>query len=68
MEEDRTIFADGRKMKTEKIRCGVCDNHCEMEAETEDGDVLDVTGNKCMKGFIYAQQEVFRMEEEQRGR
>lgn len=53
-------------MKIEKIRCEVCGNHCEMEAELEYGEVQDVSGNGCMKGFIFAQQEVRKMEEDQR--
>lgn len=50
-------------MKIKKIKCEVCDNHCEIEAEIEDGDVTDVSGNGCMKGFIFAQQEARRIEE-----
>lgn len=53
----------GRRMKTEKtemikVRCEVCDNHCEIEAEVQDGEVLDISGNGCMKGFIFAQQNI----------
>ena len=44
----------GRKIKTEKILCEVCDNHCELEVEVEDEEVQDVSGNGCMKGFIFA--------------
>lgn len=55
----------GRKMQNKKIRCEICDNHCELEAEIDDGEVLDVSGNGCMKGFIFAQQEIRRLEEEQ---
>lgn len=47
-----------------KFKCEVCENHCELEAEIEEGEVLDVSGNGCMKGFIYAQQETLRMEEQ----
>lgn len=47
----------GRKMKIKTLTCAVCENHCLIEAEIEDGEVLDVSGNGCMKGFIYAQQE-----------
>ena len=57
------MHMDGRKMKTRIIRCEVCENHCEIEAEIEDGEVLDVSGNGCMKGFIYAQQEVNKQTE-----
>lgn len=51
-------------MRIEKIWCEICDNHCEIEAEIEDGEVLDVSGNGCMKGFIFAQQEICRLEDE----
>lgn len=57
------MHMDGRKMKIKKFKCGICDNHCEIEAEIEDGEVLDVSGNGCMKGFIYAQQKVGEIEE-----
>lgn len=46
----------GQKMKIRTLTCEVCQNHCTIEAEIEDGEVLDVSGNGCMKGFIYAQQ------------
>lgn len=52
----------GQRMRIKKIRCEVCDNHCEIEAEVEDGQVQDVTGNGCMKGFIFAQQEIRKAE------
>lgn len=45
-------------MEYVKLTCGVCENHCELEAEVEDGEVMDVTGNRCLKGFSYAQQAV----------
>ena len=57
------MLTDGRRMKIEKIRCEVCDTHCEREAKTEDGEVTDVSGNGCMKGYIFAQQEIRRIEE-----
>ena len=50
-------------MKIEKIRCEICGNHCELEAEIEEEDVLDVVGNECMKGLIFAQQEARRQNE-----
>lgn len=53
----------GQRMKTEKIMCEVCGNGCEMEVEIEDGEVQDVSGNGCMKGFIFAQQKFREMEE-----
>ena len=50
-------------MKTSKLICQVCENHCELQVELEDGEVFDVSGNRCMKGFIYAQQEAGNLEE-----
>ena len=29
-----------------------------MTVETEDGEVLDVDGNGCMRGYAYAQRKV----------
>ncbi len=45
-------------MEKKTINCEVCENHCRMEAEVEDGEVVDVAGNGCMKGYIYAQTAV----------
>ena len=45
-------------MEKRKIACEVCRNQCEMEVEMEDGEVAEVTGNGCMKGYIYAQNAV----------
>ncbi len=45
-------------MEKRKIVCEVCRNQCEMEAEIEDGEVVEVTGNGCMKGYIFAQNAV----------
>ena len=53
---------DGQKMKIRTLTCAVCPNHCKIEAQIEDGEVLDVSGNGCMKGFIYAQQEADSLE------
>lgn len=51
-------------MKTRILTCAVCENHCRIEAQIEDGEVLDVSGNRCMKGFIFAQQEAENLENE----
>ena len=45
-------------MEKKTINCEVCENHFRMEAEVEDGEVVDVAGNGCMKGYIYAQTAV----------
>ena len=68
---DRSIvWAEKRKnnfdMEQVKLTCQVCENHCALEAEVEDGEVMDVMGNRCLKGFSYAQRAVTElMEEEQ---
>ena len=37
--------------------------NCEMEVEVDDREVIDVTGNGCMKGYIFAQTAVSEMPE-----
>lgn len=51
-------------MENFRIKCGVCENQCELEAEVEEDEVLDVTGNRCLKGFSYAQRAVYEQLEE----
>lgn len=55
------MHMDGQK-KIRELTCPVCDNHCRLEAELIDGEVMDVTGNRCMKGMIYAQRAAEEME------
>ena len=50
-------------MEKKKINCEVCRNNCEMEVEVDDKEVIDVTGNGCMKGYIFAQTAVSEMSE-----
>lgn len=50
-------------MEMIKMTCSICPNKCQIEAEVEDGEVMDVTGNGCMKGFASAQRFVNDMEE-----
>lgn len=45
-------------MERRKMTCIVCPNGCELEVSVDDGEVMDVFGNKCMRGYIYAQNEV----------
>lgn len=54
-------------MKEIQIVCQVCPNGCQITAEAEDGEVVDVTGNGCMKGYIYAQREVLKLQETEAG-
>lgn len=49
-------------MEIVKVTCNICPNNCRIEAEVEDGEVLDVTGNGCMRGFASAQRMVNDME------
>lgn len=57
-----------RDMEVVKIQCSVCENQCAMEAEVTDGEVMDVMGNRCLKGFMYAQREVLnRLEAQKKG-
>lgn len=47
-------------MEKLELTCGACQNACQLTIEYEDDEVVDVTGNNCMKGFIYAQSEVIK--------
>lgn len=40
-----------------KLTCIVCPMGCSLEAETEDGKVVSVTGNTCPRGAKYAIDE-----------
>ena len=51
-------MAGGSMMEKEKITCHGCSNECQMEVYIEDGEVMDVTVNRCMKGYAYAQETV----------
>ena len=44
-------------MENVEMTCIVCPRGCAITAEVEDGEVIDVYGNGCMKGMIYAQRE-----------
>lgn len=41
-----------------KTCCHSCRNECEIEVEYEDGEIIEVTGNGCMRGLVRAQSEV----------
>ena len=43
-------------MKRE-LTCIVCPIGCSLTAETEDGKVLNVSGNTCPRGKVYAENE-----------
>lgn len=48
-------------MEKLKTACHACRNNCEIEVEYEDGEVIEVTGNGCMRGMIHAQSEVTKI-------
>lgn len=45
-------------MEMRKITCIICPNGCALQVKVEDEEVLDVSGNACMRGYAYAQNEV----------
>lgn len=45
-------------METIEMTCIICPNGCALNVQTEDGEILDVMGNSCMRGYAYAQAEV----------
>lgn len=40
-----------------KLTCIICPVGCEITVQLEDGKVIDVTGNTCPRGKIYAENE-----------
>lgn len=50
-------------MEKLKTSCHACRNNCELVIEYEDGEVIEVSGNGCMRGMIHAQGEVRRLAE-----
>lgn len=45
-------------MEKTQMTCIICPNGCQMTVEAEDGEVVDVEGNRCMRGYIYARKEL----------
>ncbi len=43
-------------MEKKIITCTGCRNACILTVETEDGEVVDVDGNGCMRGYAIAQR------------
>ena len=41
-----------------KLTCVECPLGCEIEVETENGKVISVVGNGCLRGKAYAENEV----------
>lgn len=44
-------------MEKREMICISCPLGCDMEVELQDGQVINVTGNTCPRGKIYAQKE-----------
>lgn len=44
-----------------EIQCEICSSNCILQVEIVEEEVVDVTGNGCMRGYTYAQQEVVRL-------
>lgn len=45
-------------METRELTCIGCPMGCALKVELEDGQILDVTGNTCKRGDVYARKEV----------
>lgn len=45
-------------MEKMKMTCIVCPNGCQLEVLVDEDEVSDVSGNRCMRGYVYAQKEV----------
>ena len=43
---------------TKNLTCIICPRGCNMKVEIEDGNVLNVEGNTCSRGYDYAVTEV----------
>lgn len=41
-----------------KMTCLSCPQGCQLEVTVENGHVINLTGNKCEKGPLYAEQEI----------
>jgi CxxC motif-containing protein len=44
-------------METRKLTCIVCPMGCDLQVKIEDSKVLEVAGNKCIRGNAYALKE-----------
>ncbi len=42
---------------TQMITCISCPVGCRMTVTTQDGEVMEITGNQCKRGEVYARQE-----------
>lgn len=45
-------------MEKTKMTCTGCRNGCLMTVTVEDGEVVNVDGNGCMRGYARAQENV----------
>ncbi|NLG56838.1 MAG: DUF1667 domain-containing protein [Clostridiales bacterium] len=49
-------------MTEQEITCISCPVGCRMQVTVENGELIQVTGNACKRGEIYARQECLRPE------
>lgn len=49
-------------MTERKLTCIICPMGCPITVKTEDGRILEITGNTCRRGATYAEAEVCRPE------
>ena len=40
-------------METRKLTCEICKNKCHLTAGVAEGEVLDVSENGCMRGYVH---------------
>ena len=45
-------------IKKEEMVCIMCPLGCRLEVKIENGNVIDVRGNRCPKGEIYVNEEI----------
>ncbi len=45
-------------METKSLTCVVCPQGCAIEAHTEGGRIISISGNKCKRGESYARTEL----------
>ncbi|MCI9584725.1 DUF1667 domain-containing protein [Clostridiaceae bacterium] len=43
---------------TREFTCIICPNGCEIQAETDQGSLISLTGHTCPKGEAYVKQEL----------
>lgn len=52
-------------MAVMELNCTFCKNKCKVEVEYEGQETINVSGNGCMRGMLFAQQKIAEMAEEE---